>query len=263
MSTAKHTTPAPCVDLSSLPRVSGIYKITCTGNGRVYIGSAKEIRHRIRKHYETARRGKHHSPLFQRSFGKYGEPAFVPVVVELCGLDELIRREQYWIDFYRAADRRLGLNIHPRAASSLGHKLSAEQRRQISERQRGRKRHFTSEWCRNISLACMGRKASEYQRRRVSELNTGRPQSEETRRRRSATMTGQRKTAEHVAKLRQNQGGENHPRARFTWAQVFEIRELCQTERTIDVARRFGVAGYVISQIKHGHTWKTPPPDRL
>jgi group I intron endonuclease len=246
-----------------LPRSSGVYKFTCTANSRVYIGSARNFRERIRKHLESARRGKHHSQLFQRSFAKYGEASFVYEVIEFCEPFQLVEREQFWIDFYKAANPKHGLNILPNAASPLGCKLSEERRRRISEALKGRTVVFTEEWKRNLSLACMGRPTSDRQKQRVSETQRGKVVSDETRARLSEALKGRKKSREHIAKLPQNAGGETHPRAKLTWADVDEIRRLCMTEKTSVVARLFNVKPYVISQIKHGTTWKETSRDRL
>jgi hypothetical protein len=53
-----------------------------------------------------------------------------------------------------------------------------------------------------------------------------------------------------------NQGvcaGENNGRARLTWDIVHSIR--AGNERTIDLARRYGVSAQQITNIKHGRKW--------
>lgn len=55
---------------------SGIYMITNTVNGRIYVGSSKTIRRRKYQHLLYLRRGKHHNRYLQRDFNKCGEAAF-------------------------------------------------------------------------------------------------------------------------------------------------------------------------------------------
>lgn len=64
-------------------KISGIYKITCSCNKEYYIGSSKNIKRRIRKHFYNARKGKHDSRYFQFAYNKYGQNSFNWETVEL------------------------------------------------------------------------------------------------------------------------------------------------------------------------------------
>lgn len=63
---------------------SGIYRITCVPTGNHYIGSSIHIEERWRQHRTEMRGGYHSNPHLQRSWNKYGEPAFTFVVLEEC-----------------------------------------------------------------------------------------------------------------------------------------------------------------------------------
>lgn len=91
---------------------SGIYQIRCSTNGRVYIGSSKSVARRIYMHRYSLRNGKHWNPYLQSAWDKYGEEDFSFEKVESCDLDELLVREQWWID--SAEDGTL-LNLSLRA----------------------------------------------------------------------------------------------------------------------------------------------------
>lgn len=77
---------------------SGIYVIRNTANGKVYVGSAVNIKGRWAVHKHGLRRGKHHSQRLQRAWNKYGEAAFVLETLELCCVDLLLEREQSYFD---------------------------------------------------------------------------------------------------------------------------------------------------------------------
>src|SRR6516225_3347876 len=83
----------------------GVYVITNTHNGKVYVGSATSIRGRLLCHRSCLRRGKHNNRYLQNAWKKRGEKAFTFDVMEECQPDVLLSKEQYWIDKLGAAKR--------------------------------------------------------------------------------------------------------------------------------------------------------------
>lgn len=79
-------------------KISGIYKIINKVNGKIYIGSSKDIRNRWHRHRYVLKAGTHHSPHLQASWNKYGEDNFEIVIVEECSIDDLLPKEQYYLD---------------------------------------------------------------------------------------------------------------------------------------------------------------------
>jgi group I intron endonuclease len=82
-------------------KISGIYKIICLDNNRIYIGSSKDIKKRWNRHLNDLRKNKHDNQHLQRSFDKYGESSFVFEIIELCNNEELLIREQYYLDEFK------------------------------------------------------------------------------------------------------------------------------------------------------------------
>src|SRR5229473_6154293 len=70
------TTLPPHAANGNIPTTSGIYKITCTANKRIYIGSAVNLRKRKNEHWNAFKRNQHHNRHLQRAWDKYGEQAF-------------------------------------------------------------------------------------------------------------------------------------------------------------------------------------------
>lgn len=96
----------------------GIYKIECASTGRLYVGSSVWLRKRWMKHARELRQGIHHNSKLQRAWSKYGEGAFTCMTLELCAREDLIVREQHWMDELRAhAD---GFNLCAKAHSMHG-----------------------------------------------------------------------------------------------------------------------------------------------
>ena len=76
----------------------GIYKITNTINGKYYIGSSKDIITRLKTHFNRLEKNIHVNPHLQSSYNKYGRQVFKTEVLEECPIEDLITREQYYID---------------------------------------------------------------------------------------------------------------------------------------------------------------------
>jgi len=100
-------------------KIRGIYRIRNKLNGKVYIGSAEDIVNRFYGHKSILHKNKHHSILLQRAWNKYGEDQFVFKVIEKVEKPlSLRKREQYWINFYDAANPKKGYNRSPTAGSN-------------------------------------------------------------------------------------------------------------------------------------------------
>ena len=79
-------------------KTSGIYQIKNLQNGNIYIGSAVDIGRRWRTHRRLLKKGVHHSSYLQNAWNKYGETSFAFIVVELCNKQDLLTKEQKYID---------------------------------------------------------------------------------------------------------------------------------------------------------------------
>lgn len=82
----------------NLIKICGIYKITCIANSNFYIGSSKNIYVRMYKHKSTLLHNIHSNPILQNYYNKYGEEFFEVELIEECLLENLLIKEQYYID---------------------------------------------------------------------------------------------------------------------------------------------------------------------
>jgi len=82
-------------------KVSGIYMIINTKNGKIYIGSSKHIYYRIRRHLSELRRGFHANSYLQNSFVKNGESSFYTCIIEECLEQDLTKKEQFYINLLK------------------------------------------------------------------------------------------------------------------------------------------------------------------
>jgi len=79
-------------------RKCGIYCITNTVNNKQYIGSSKNIYHRLKRHQSELRRGTHANPYLQSSYAKYGKESFLVSILEEIPENRLAQKEQEYID---------------------------------------------------------------------------------------------------------------------------------------------------------------------
>ncbi len=119
--------------MAKISKSSGIYAIVNKINGKRYIGSAVSFKKRWYIHVCRLRKGTHHSPKLQNGWNKYGEESFEFVELECCEKEELIKREQHWID-----ELRPFYNIAKLAGSSLGIKRSEELKKRLSDIRKGK-----------------------------------------------------------------------------------------------------------------------------
>jgi group I intron endonuclease len=136
--------------------ISAIYAIRNLINGKMYIGSSSNFDNRKSTHLSMLRSGKHHSPILQRAWVKYGEPNFVFDILENVEptYQILKSREQYYLNMlspeYNISDIadghfRLGKKNTPdhcakisasnmgRISPNKGKKFSDDHRRKLSE----------------------------------------------------------------------------------------------------------------------------------
>lgn len=154
-------------------KTSGIYGIHNRESDRWYVGSSSSIAGRWRTHKRALRRGAHCGKALQRSWNKHGEEAFEFVILEAIeDADQLLVREQFWIDKLSAASPSRGFNTAPVAGTRRGVPQSESAREKMRAAQKG------------VSK-------SEEHKARIGAGNRGKVRSEETRARISANVRAQ------------------------------------------------------------------------
>ena len=107
---------------------SGIYKITNLLNGKVYIGQSKNIYLRKQQHFVALRRGYHENKLMQADWNRNSR-GFRFDVVELCPLDKLNDREQYWIQHYDSIEKGYNQGWVPYKRKNSNQKIKGYRKR--------------------------------------------------------------------------------------------------------------------------------------
>lgn len=79
---------------------SGIYCIENIKNGKIYIGSSKNMYQRLHVHRVYLNKNVHDNAKLQNSWNKHKEESFICYSLEHCNENELTQREQFYIDLY-------------------------------------------------------------------------------------------------------------------------------------------------------------------
>lgn len=175
----------------SIPRTSGIYKITCTANSKIYVGSAVNLYQRWNRHRSELRTNKHTNPHLQSAWNKYGEQSFIFEVLELVALQSRLGHEQYWLDVLKPYDREIGFNMALDASSPMkGRKASIETREKLRQLHLGKPKSPEA-----IELSASkrrGRKIPDDQKEKMRQAKLGKKASPETRAKLSAIRKGRK-----------------------------------------------------------------------
>lgn len=187
---------------------SGIYRITCSANQKVYVGSAVNLPRRMGDHLSRLKAGSHKNARLQNAWNKYGESLFSFDIVEYCDRDELLAREQFWIDKLDCC--RSGFNISPCARSTLGvprpkgvYRHTEESKLKISSGNKGKKKPKLAE---ANKARCLGVELTDGHKAKLSESLKGRIFTDEHRKKISQANKGRqmahsrRVSKEYVAK---------------------------------------------------------------
>ena len=176
----------------------GIYKIINVINNKFYVGSAVDLKRRKARHFSELRNGRHNNRHLQSAWVKYGEAAFIFVVVEeLPPEADLLAAENVWLKEHVGKDHCYNIGVDATAphlgmsgplSPTWGHKHTEDAKERIG-------------------VASKARVQSEEEKAKRRATMRGKPQPAETRAKISATLTGEgnywygKKRPDHGAKV--------------------------------------------------------------
>ena len=179
---------------------SAIYGIKHTDSGRIYVGSATNLRARFGVHRNSLKKGTHHSRYLQAAWDKYGSGAFEFVVLEVVPeKSQLLERENVWITALQSAHQTHGFNMCPTAGSQLGMRHSLLARKKMSSSRAGKPK--TQEHQQAINAALKGRRLSDECKQKLSAVRTGTRMSSEAKAKMSESRKGKTASPEAKAKI--------------------------------------------------------------
>ena len=124
-------------EVDKIEKISGVYQIVNELNGHRYIGSSKNIQHRILTHRSSLRRNNHHSIYLQNAFNKYGEDKFYIQILEKC---ENVRSTILFLE-QKYLDLNPEYNISDTATCPINVLQTEEIKQKRAEKLRGQKRN--------------------------------------------------------------------------------------------------------------------------
>ena len=196
---------------------SGVYRIVNMRNGKVYVGSSRDVASRIINHRDRLAAGNHPNRHLQRAWHRHGAEAFVFAVIELVSPSEIWTREQFHIDQCGAADPAKGYNgvqhaIPGRSKKSSAHRasmaaaarrrwatMSPEVRESLLAKQRARA--ATDETRARLSTVMRTSEAAQQHCRDLASGQRGVPLSDDHRRNVSLALKGRPHSAAHIAAI--------------------------------------------------------------
>lgn len=176
-----------------MARDPGIYFIINLSNGKIYVGQSLNLKSRIQSHFSSLRRYKHPNVHLQGAFDIYGEENFYPYFAERCPINDLTKRERYWMEYF-GSDRCY--NLAPAGNTPIGRKHTEETKKKLSLIKTGKKRppsvgiavakanslrKISDETRKKLAIATKNRITSEETRKKLSEANKGKKLSDEQR----------------------------------------------------------------------------------
>lgn len=132
-------------------KISGIYKIINTNNGKYYVGGSKnicgQVNGRWNRHKQDLIKNIHDNDHLQRAWNKYGMDSFNFVITECVDDDKLLIVEQKYLDIAKTEiDKCYNIcfvagkvNMTPEVRKKIGDALRGRLRPDISERLKGTK----------------------------------------------------------------------------------------------------------------------------
>lgn len=183
--------------------MQAIYQIKNIITNIVYVGSAVNIDKRWKRHVWELNNQSHSNIYLKRAWNKYGAENFKFEILEIIeDINKLIEREQFWLDWTKAANRKFGYNFRLDATSNAGLKFSEEHKRKISIAHIGKVvKEETKEKLRKLKL-------SEERKIAISKFHTGRKASAATKALMSIRGKGRKHSAETRAKMSEAQKGK-------------------------------------------------------
>lgn len=243
------------IEFPQLYLMSGIYKITNIINGKIYIGSTVNLYNRFNQHINELRKNTHNNPHLQFAWNKYKEHNFVFEVIECVDKNELLQREQYWLDYYKSYDPEIGYNICKIAGNCLGITRSEKTKQRISKSKKGIKKSEKTK-----------QRMRRPKNKTLIKLMNGEPVKKKKRKEKpkeqhiikKVKKIKQKKTLEEIHKQRsESQRGSNNPNAKLTELDILKIKEmLTQNIKIKKIAEFFNVSSTTISDIKANKKWK-------
>lgn len=164
---------------------TGIYCIENIINNKKYIGQSIHIHRRWSEHKYELNNNFHSNDYLQKAWNKYGADNFKFYIIELCDVNELDAKEDYYILLYNTINDNYGYNLQ--AGGGVNRIISEATRYKLSQASKkarpnrdisGSKnpmfgKSHSDETKEKIRQTRIGSKASDEVKKKLSEMRTG------------------------------------------------------------------------------------------
>ena len=113
--------------------VCGVYGIINMTNGHIYVGSSINIHRRKLRHFRYLKNGEHENSHLQNAYNKYGEDAFVFVVLEHTDPNSRLLVEQRYLDIYHGYEKCYNICHIAGSPAAIGRVKTDSHRKKISD----------------------------------------------------------------------------------------------------------------------------------
>lgn len=203
-------------------KISGIYKIECLVNGKVYIGQSVDINRRLRTHKSMLKNNNHKNNYLQRSWNKHSEENFTFEIIENCK-ENICEREIYWIDFYNSL--KDGYNL---TAGGLGGQLGST---------------WTEERKEHIRNKLYGKKLSKETKTKIKLSRIGKTLSTETKLKISMSLKDKYKNGEINMDNIKHYGKDNSKSVQVYQFDINTLKIINKFNCILDAEKYIGVIG--------------------
>jgi len=176
---------------STYPNKAGVYKLTCSTNGKIYIGKTVSLSKRLNAHKNCKQRPSRMC-YFQHAIIKYGWDSFIVEILEILEIVEnfdkrrdnltLLEKESFYIKLFDSTNKEKGYNICNYSTDGTGilrGPRSEETKRKIGQANRG---NIISDDHKNkLRQFNLGKSHSEETKEKIRVGNLGKKHSEETK----------------------------------------------------------------------------------
>ena len=132
--------------IDDMPTYGGVYLIHSPYSGRCYVGSSKNLKRRLQRHFNELRKNQHHSLALQLAYNKFGEKLKIGILLKFNG-DILsivrIKLEQFFIDnlnsVYNSSKFARSPMLDPKVVSRVSDTLQVVMKRRDVRRKLSKK----------------------------------------------------------------------------------------------------------------------------